>query len=310
MTDTRPSILVVGSINMDLVLQTPRVPLAGESFFGETYSYVPGGKGANQAVAAAKLGAKLTFVGRVGADAHGARLKEQLAEHGIATEFLIEDPTRPSGLAVIMLEASGENRILVYSGANMNLCAEDFAAAFHRPHDAVLLTLEIPSQVIIEVCRIAREKGIPVILDAGPAQPFDLRQTPGLEILSPNETEATALTGLECRTVDDARKAARALAETSAARMVVIKLGDRGALLHREGQTELIPAFSVEPVDTTAAGDSFTAALAVHYLQHGNPAEAVRFGNAAGGLAVTQLGAQPSLPDRDQVERFLSQHSG
>ena len=303
---SRPSILVVGSINMDLVLQTERVPLAGESFFGKDYRYVPGGKGANQAVAAARLGADVTFVGRVGDDAHGPALRAGHEREGIATELLRTDPDRPSGLAIILLEAGGENRIIVYSGANMAIAADDVARAFEAPYDAALINFEIPPDIVLEVCRLGRDKGVPVVLDAGPAQPFDLAQVKGLEILSPNETETAALTGMPCGTPAEAEAAATALAEVSEAKCVVIKMGEQGALLYTRGRAEFFPARTIEAVDTTAAGDAFTAALALHVLQHGDLRAAVPYANVAGALACTRLGAQPSLPTAAEVERVLS----
>jgi ribokinase len=306
MASRKLRILVVGSVNMDLVLQAERAPAAGETLFGEQYSTVPGGKGANQAIAAARLGAHVTFVGRVGDDANGARLREALAAEGIETELLKTDPDSQSGLAVIVVEASGENRIIVFSGANMRITEQDAALAFERDYDAVLMNLEIPGSLIVGVCRMAREREIPVMLDAGPAQPFDLARTPGLEILSPNESEAQALTGRSCATPDEAREAAAALADLSGARHVVVKLGAQGALYHTDGQADWVPPFEVNAVDTTAAGDAFTAALTLRYLQDGDIAAAVRYANAAGALACTRLGAQPSLPAADAVARFIN----
>jgi ribokinase len=305
MAGRQPRILVVGSVNMDLVLQAERAPDAGETLFGSQYSTVPGGKGANQAVACARLGAEVSFVGRVGDDANGARLRQALAAEGIETDLLRTDPDSQSGLAAIVVEENGENRIIVFSGANMRITEEDAAPAFERDHDAVLMNLEIPDPLVVAGCRMARQRQIPVVLDAGPAQTFDLARTPGIEILSPNESEAQALTGRSCATPDEARETAAALAELSGARHVVLKLGAQGALCHTDGQAEHIPPFGVDAVDTTAAGDAFTAALTLRYLQDGDIAAAVRYANAAGALACTRLGAQPSLPTAEQVQQFL-----
>lgn len=305
MIDKKVSILVVGSINMDLVLKTSRIPYAGESFFGDSYCHIPGGKGANHAVAAARLGAKVTFAGKIGNDANGMALKASLEKQGISTELLKVDENSPSGLAVIMLEESGQNRILVYSGANMELEPEEIVRAFEKSYDAVMLTLEIPQKVVIETCRKAKEKNIPVILDAGPAQSFPLEKISGIELLTPNETEATALTGLECNTKKDAEKAASALEEKSQARWIVIKMGEQGALLYHKGESELFPAHKVEVVDTTAAGDAFTAGLMIAYTQHGDIQKAIRYANVVGALTVTKLGAQPSLPTAEEVEKFM-----
>ncbi len=305
MNKKKPSILVVGSMNMDLVLQTARVPLPGESLIGAQYRYVPGGKGANQAVAAARLGSGVVFVGKTGEDAHGAKLKEQLEAEGIATELIAPDPRTQTGLAIILLEASGENRIIVYPGANMEIREEQVQQAFERSYDAVMINLEISEEIVIEVCRLAEEKDIPVILDAGPAKPFDLTQVHGLlEILSPNETETLALTGLECRTPQEAAIAAGKLAEMSAARFIVIKMGEQGAFLYDHGETEFLPAHRVKTVDTTAAGDAFTAAMTAQYILQDDLSRAIQYANVAGALTVTKLGAQPSLPSAHEIIRF------
>lgn len=302
----KPSILVVGSVNMDLVLRTPRIPKSGESLIGEFYLYVPGGKGANQAVAAARLGASVTFVGRVGEDNHGVRLKEQFRKEGICIDFLKDDCENQTGLAVILLEETGDNRILVYPGANMAIDMNDVEGAFARDYDAVLLQLEVPRDVVVKACHLAREKNIPAILDAGPAQAFPLEQLAGLKILTPNETETCALTGIEVNTVEDAERAAKVLAEKSKAAFVVIKMGSKGAILYDNGHVEHFPAYRVRAVDTTAAGDAFTAAMAIHYVQHGDIREAIRYANAVGALTVTRMGAQPSLPISEEVELFLN----
>ena len=308
-----PSILVVGSMNMDLVMEAERIPAPGESYFGESYRYIPGGKGANQAAAAAKLGGRVTFVGRVGDDAHGSRLKANLQSQGISTDFVATDPNRPTGLAVIFVEPSGENRIMVYGGANMGMTAQDAEAALTTEpgtYDAIMMNFEIPDPVIVSVCRRASTLGIPVIIDAGPARSFDLSSLGGPEILSPNETETRALTGVDCDSLAQAAIAAKILAAESGARYVIIKMGKQGALLHDPkappGEADVhLDAFAVDPVDATAAGDAFTAALAIRYLMTGDLYEAVRYGNAAGALAVTRLGAQPSLPNREETEAFL-----
>jgi ribokinase len=300
-----PSILVVGSINMDLVLKTERMPRTGESFIGQQYHHIPGGKGANQAVAAARLGGQVTLLGRLGFDADGFRLKEYLEKQRISTDFVAMDEKSQSGLAVIILDASGQNSIIVYPGANMDIQKAEVQRVFAECHcDVVMLQLEIPRNIVIESCRLAREKRIPAILDAGPAQTFPLEEVHGLEILTPNETETLALTGIECKTLADADRAARVLAHRSGARAVVIKLGAQGALLFANRKTELFPGHRVEVVDTTAAGDAFTAAMVVKYVQTGDLAQAIRYGNLAGAVTVTRLGAQPSLPTDEEVATF------
>lgn len=300
----RPSILVVGSINMDLVLKSQHVPAGGETVFGDSYSYIPGGKGANQGVAAARLGADVTFVGRIGDDSTGVQLKENLENEGINTYFIKTDPKNSTGLAAIMLEKTGQNRIIVFSGANMKIEKQDVQRAFERHYDAAIVQFEVPEEAVIETCRIGREKGVPVVLDAGPAMQFPLQKLGGLEILSPNETEAYALTGIEIKSVDDAHRAAVVLKERSKAKIIVLKLGEHGAYLYRDGKGELLPSHKVKAIDTTAAGDAFTAAVAVKYITNRDIFEAVRFANTVGALTVTKMGAQPSLPTMDEVRGF------
>lgn len=306
MSIEREGILVVGSVNMDLVMQVPRVPKAGETLLGEHYSYVPGGKGANQAVAAARLGVPVRFVGRVGSDPHGRSLRENLEGEGIDTGLLQEDPDQQTGFAAITVEADGQNRISVFPGANMTLGSEDVQRAFERSYAAVTINLEIPEQIVFEVCRQAQRRGIPIVLDAGPIRKVDFHALSGLEIISPNESEAQAITGVSCTSLESAGQAARRLVEITPSRYAVLKLGERGALLYEPATERLehFPGVPVKPLDTTAAGDAFTAAMAVRYLQNGDIAAAIRFANAAAALSVTRLGAQPSMPTLREVASF------
>jgi len=299
-----PAVLVVGSINMDLVLRTQRIPRVGETFYGKDYQHIPGGKGANQALACARLGAQVTFAGRVGRDAHGTRLREGLLREGVKTSYLAEDPEAKTGLAVIMVEEEGQNRILAFAGANRNIQEKDLRSAFHTDYEAVLLNLEIPPPIARLTCSLGRDKGIPVFLDAGPAEEGALQGIRDLEVLSPNENETQALTGIGVTSPADAAEAAMKLAKICPSRFIVIKMGMQGALLYYEGKSEHFPAPRVKAVDSTAAGDAFTAALTVHYRTHGNIREAVGFANLAGALSVTRLGAQPSLPTAREVAEF------
>lgn len=309
MSANKPSILVVGSINMDLVLETPRIPEGGESLIGSNYQYIPGGKGDNQAVAASRLGADVTFVGKVGEDAQGQKLIEKLTEADIATDYLKVDEDSQTGLAVIMLEENAQNRIIVYPGANMEIEKSELAKAFNRDYDALLLQLEIDDEIVVKACNLAEERDIPVVLDAGPARSFPLEKIQGLEILSPNETEARALTGIKVETRTDALYAAQKLTEKSRARYIVIKMGAKGAFLYDQQSVEKLlhfPGYEVEAVDTTAGGDAFTAAMTLEYLRNGGDIkQAIKFANAAGALTVTKLGAQPSLPSAAEIEKFL-----
>jgi ribokinase len=300
-------LLVVGSVNMDLVMQLDRAPQAGETLLGQRYSYVPGGKGGNQAVAAARLGMQVTFAGKVGADAHGPVLRERLEAEGIATGGLLSDEGQQSGFAAIFVESDGQNRIAVFPGANMAIRKEDVAEAFSGTYAAVLINLEIPEEIVLEVCRLAREKSLPIVLDAGPIRELDFSLLHGLEIISPNETETQAITGIECRGIDDAVEAAQKLVRIAYSRYAVIKLGERGALLYDAEQdySKYVKGYPVEAVDSTAAGDAFTAAMTAHYLRYGDIHQAVAYANAAGALAVMKLGAQPSLPTVQEVGAFI-----
>ncbi|MCF7928324.1 MAG: ribokinase [Spirochaetales bacterium] len=308
----KPRILIVGSINMDLVLQLARMPLKGESLLGSRYSYVAGGKGANQAVAAGRAGAEVTFVGRVGSDTHGQKLQAGLEEAGIDTRYLRHDPEAPSGLAVIPVEEDGENRIIVYPGANMEIEKSDLDTPFRESFDAVMLNFEIPESIIRETCRRASEAEIPVVIDAGPPREVDMSDLPGIEILSPNKAEAAHLLGEEPEALEGEKalsQAAKKLSEKNGAPKIVIKLGSSGAFVFEAAfpdRAAVMPAFSVETIDGTAAGDAFTSAMAVRYLETGDLAEAVEFGAAAGAIAATKLGAQPSLAERSEIEAFLA----
>lgn len=304
----KKSVLVIGSINMDLVLRASRLPYVGESLIGNCYSYVPGGKGANQASAFARMGAGVTFVGCIGADEHGRALATGLQREGINIEFVREDSESQTGLAAVLIGSDAKNAILVYPGANMRLTATDPERALeNRTYDAMALQLEIPGEVVIDACRRARGAGIPIILDAGPAQEFPLEKIQGIDILTPNETEALALTGIELRSIADAERAAAKLLARSAAKAVVIKLGEAGALLQRAGCGCLhFPAREVVAIDPTAAGDAFTAAMAMRYLESGDIEAAVAYGNIAGALATTKIGAQCALPTAAEIEAFSS----
>jgi ribokinase len=301
------SLLVVGSVNMDLVMQLDRAPQGGETLLGRRYSYVPGGKGANQAVAAARLGMDVTFAGKVGADAHGPVLRESLEGEGIATPYLLSDAGEQTGFAAIFVESDGQNRIVVFPGANMAIREADVSKAFHGTYKAVMINLEIPQEIVLEVCRLARERSLPIILDAGPVRDMDFSLLHGLEIISPNETETRAITGIECRGVDDAVEAAQKLVRIAPSRFAVIKLGQRGALLYDAEQdyAKYLKGYPVEAVDSTAAGDAFTAAMTAHYLRYGDLPQAVAYANAAGALAVRRLGAQPTLPTAREVQAFI-----
>jgi ribokinase len=301
------SIAVVGSLNMDLVIRSPRIPRPGETILGKELHTVPGGKGANQAVAAARLGAQVSMIGRVGQDAFATSLLESLATDGIDHAFVLQDAETATGVALIVVDDSGENSIVVSSGANMRLSPADVEAAESViiAADLLILQLEVPLESVIRSAELAQAHGVKVVLNPAPAYPLPARLLSMVDVLVPNESEAAHLTGLPVGTETEAAKAVEALLGSGVG-TVILTLGERGALPARKGEMRVVPAFDVEPVDTTAAGDAFVAGLSVALAEGRDLYEAVRWGNAAGGLAATKLGAQTSLPTRQALERLLS----
>jgi len=299
-----PRIVVIGSINMDLVVRVERLPKPGETVRGREFQTIPGGKGANQAVAAARLGAETHMVGRVGHDEFGRHLRQSLADNGVHVEYVASDQEHPNGVAVILVQESGENSIVVAGGANAAVSLPDLKAAESviQAADAVLLQLEIPLETVAAAVQVARAAKVRAILDAGPAAdvPEELQRAP--DVISPNMLEAEALLG---HAVASALDAARELVSRGAPACVV-KAGSQGCAWASPQGEEHIPATPVKAVDTTAAGDAFTAALAVALAEGKSLPEAARWANFAGALAVTRFGAQPSMPMRWELEQFIS----
>ncbi len=309
----KPRVLVVGSINMDLIVRCRRVPKRGETAHGEGLRTAAGGKGANQAVACSRLGASTTMVGRVGDDEFGPRLRAGLEREGVNVEHVRIAPEASSGAALILLEEGGENRIVVMGGANARVSEDDVAAAkgLLRESDTVLMPLEVPLEVVRAVAVEARALGVRSVLDAGAAEQDAVEMgLPGLvDVLSPNESEAEVLTGRPVTDVESAAGAARRLREMGA-RDVVVKLGDQGSYWLGEAGEQHVPAFPIEPIDTTAAGDAFTGCLAVSLVEGAPMPHAIRRANAAGALACLCLGAQPSMPTAEAVAEFLRERGG
>jgi ribokinase len=303
-----PRVVVVGSVNMDLVVRVPQLPRPGQTLAASGMDTIPGGKGANQAVAAARLGARVTLIGRLGDDVFGPRLRAGLVAEGVGVTHVLTTPDCPSGVALIGVEPSGENAIVIVAGANWHLTPADVAEREEviASADVLVLQLEVPPETVVTAVAVARRRGVRVILDPAPAPRGPLPEALcSVDVLSPNQTEAEALTGVAVTDRAAAERAAVALRRGGAG-SVVLKLGAMGALL-REGDSAAVwvPTARVEAVDTTAAGDAFTAALAVA-LAEGRPmTDAVRLGCAAGTLAVTRFGAQPAMPTRAEVEAFL-----
>lgn len=300
-----PRIGIVGSANMDLVVRADHMPGPGENVFGSEFRTIPGGKGANQAVAAARLGAQAVFIGRVGQDAFGAMLLESLRNDGVDVSHTQSVADAPTGIAVIVIDRNGQNSIVVAPGANGRLMPSDIDAlrGTLKGLDAILMQLEIPMATVARTIQVAKELGVPVIVDAGPPRGDAPPELFGVSILSPNEAEASALLGHSIGGEKGAEAAGRELLGRGA-EAVVLKLGSKGALVVTRTDCRHLPANRVQVVDTTAAGDAFTAALAV-YRAEGLPlAEAAIRANRAGALACTKLGAQPSMPTRNEVEAF------
>ena len=301
-----PSILVVGSINMDLVIKTPRIPLPGQNVFGEEFRTIPGGKGANQAVGVARLGCASLLAGRVGRDTFGDTLLHSLRSNGVDMALVERDDGASTGIALILVDHNGENCIVIATGANGRFSKKS-AARLKKTigqADLVLLQLEIPLDPVAEVIDMACALGKRVVLDAGPPCREPRRSFFNVTVLTPNEAEAQALCGRTIKNMASTIEAARHLLDRGP-EAVVLKLGAEGSLLATPGREKHFPAHEVAVVDTTAAGDAFSAALSVAMVEGRSLDESVEFANAAGALAVTKLGAQPSLPTSDELEHFL-----
>lgn len=303
-------VVVAGSANFDMVVKAERLPKQGESMVVSNLKFFSGGKGANQAVAVRRQGAATTFLGAVGQDMIGDFLLRGMETGGVSTQWVKRSAEHSTGCAWISLYPNGNNSIVVDPGANHALEPADIerTAAAIAKADALLTVLEIPIKVVEAALRVARNAGKLTVLDAGPPRGCPPEVLKLADIVSPNETELEALTGERIHGRASAGSAAKNLIERGA-KTVVLKLGSDGAMLLRKGEKtpRHFPAYPVKAVDPTAAGDAFTATLAVE-LARGVPIEdAIPFANAAGALAVTKLGAQPSLPTRQEVEAFLAE---
>ena len=299
----RPKIVVVGSANTDMVIQVDRIPAPGETVIGQEFVMAAGGKGANQAVAAARLGAEVTFVTCLGCDTFGDQAIAGYQQEGIDTTWIVRDPQTPSGVALIFVDRAGENSIAVASGANARLtprdverAAKDIAAA-----DVLLVQLEVPLAAVSRAIELASAASVPVILNPAPAQEIPPSLLAQVSIATPNEHEIKVVVGACDRT----RAIARML--EAGTRTVLVTLGPHGVLWAEHGCQDRVPAFPVQAVDTTAAGDAFNGALAYALAKRLAMAEAIHYASAAAAIAVTRMGAQPSLPVRAEVEDFLRQ---
>ncbi|MEW6061947.1 MAG: ribokinase [Bacteroidota bacterium] len=302
----KPLITVIGSSNVDLIVKLPRFPKPGETVLGGQFYKAQGGKGANQAVAAARAGANVCFISRVGNDDFGKSTLLSYSKDGITIDHVSVDNTIPTGVAVIYVDAHGENTIGLAEGANATLTPEQVrrAASVISLSKLLLLQLEIPFETVKESILLARKANVPVILNPAPAQPIDSEILKNVSILTPNEIEAEFLTGISL-TTDDAIKHAAQQLRSRGVHTVIITLGSRGVYVSTERENLFVPSFQVEAADTTAAGDVFNGTLAVAIAEGKKLIDAIRFANAAAALSVTKLGAQTSAPRREEIDEFL-----
>ena len=286
---------VVGSINMDLILNMKKVPEIGENVLGTNYGYANGGKGANQASALAQLGAKVKMIGKVADDANGNKLLESLKSKGIDISGVATDGSQ-TGLAAIILDGDGRNRIIVYEGANAEIDPQQTVKSIEGKTNLLLVQFETAEDVVVNAVNHAIKNNITTVIDCGPAKSFCLEKMQGATILSPNESETKALTGIYPDSNDNILAAAKVLKERSKAKYIVLKLGERGCALYDGEVLKIFSSYKTNVVDTTAAGDCFTAALALEYINSGDIEKACDFSNKAGAFAVSRMGAENSMP--------------
>jgi ribokinase len=303
----RPKITVVGSSNTDLVAKVPKLPAPGETVMGSEFIIAPGGKGANQAVAVARIGGDVTFVAKLGMDDYGEQALKNFKKDGINTSFVFREPDVSSGVALIFVDKTGENMLVPIPGANGRLSPDDIdkARSAIENADILVVQLEVPLEAVERAVAIAHKSGVPVVLNPAPGRKLDTSLIEKVSYLTPNETEAEILTDIKVTDDTTAQKAGKKLLDIGS-KTVIITMGKRGAMLITQDGSELVPAFVVESVDATAAGDAFNGGLAYAIASGKDLREAIKFGNAVGALTVTKMGAQPSMPTRDELNKFLN----
>ena len=310
MGQNEPKIVVVGSSNMDLVVKSPRIPAKGETVLGGDFIMTPGGKGANQAVAAAKLGAEVYFVAKLGDDIFGRQSLSNFQKVAVHTEYVVQTKEAPSGVALITVDDAGDNVIVVAPGANLKLSPADVRKA--QPaiasSGAVAAQLEVPLETVEFAARLANDAGVPFILDPAPAQKLSDELLGLVDVLTPNETEAEILTGIKVTDENSALAAAKDLLQRGV-KAVILTMGAKGYLLATNDGAQFVPSVKVDAVDATAAGDAFTGSLGVGIAQGKTLRDAALFANHVAALSVTKMGAQSSMPDAGQVENFIRQKS-
>ncbi len=305
-------ITIVGSFNMDLVIEVPRFPAPGEAILGSNFRRACGGKGANQALAIARMGLPVAMIGAVGQDAFGDEMLANLTSSGVDTRGVTRRSDLPSGTAMIVLDASGQNQIVVANGANDTLNAADVElhAKVIRASRCLVVQLETPLPGVTAAIRIATQAGVPVLLNPAPFAPVPDDLLRHCAFIVPNEGEAAKLTGVEVRNVASAAAAARRLRECAPQADVLVTLGANGVWIDAKNFAGHVPGFSVTAVDTVGAGDTFIGAFVARVAESADVREAVRFGCAAAAIAVTRRGAQTSIPTRVEVEQFLARAGG
>jgi ribokinase len=299
-------LIVLGSVNADHVLQVPSFPRPGETLHGSGYRVIPGGKGANQAVAAARLGADVAFIACVGDDAFGMNIRQDFAKDGINIDAVMIEQNKPTGIAMIQVAASGENSICISAEANACLTTDKLQPHQHLIANAnmLLMQLETPLEAIICAAEVANQAETQVVLNPAPAQPLPDHLLQLIDIITPNETEAEQLTGIKVDDMPSAQCAADVL-HNKGIKLVMITLGSQGVWISKNGQGRQVKGFSVKAVDTTAAGDTFNGALLTRLLEGADLSDAVRFAHAAAAITVMGIGAQTSIPYRNKVDKFL-----
>jgi ribokinase len=302
----RKSIIVVGSSNTDMIIKLERIPRPGETILGGDFVTAAGGKGANQAVGAARAGGQVTFIARVGRDMLGNQAVAGFIKHGIHVDYVFRDPSAPSGVALIFVAKDGENSIAVAGGANGRLSPADVkkAAKIFAGASVLVMQLETPLETLQAAAELATKAGVRVILNPAPARPLPDTLLRHVSVLTPNETEVELLTGIPVTNNTAAAKAAAKL-RARGVETVILTLGARGAFIADADGNRRVPGFKVKAVDTTAAGDIFNGALAVALAENKPLGDAVRFANAAAAISVTRLGAQPSAPSRKEIAKLL-----
>src|SRR4028119_480817 len=303
----KSSIVVVGSSNTDMVIKASHLPAPGETILGGTFFMTQGGKGANQAVAAARLSGQVTFIAKIGADVFGNQSLELYNNEGIDTRYISIDEKSPSGVALINVDDNGENCIAVAPGANGTLCVDDISKAKISLENAsiILMQLEIPLETVRYVAELAEANNIKLVLNPAPACPLPDDLLRRISVITPNKKEAEMLTGIKIADINSAKDAAEMIAGKGI-ETVIITMGSEGALIFEKNTFEVVAATKVKAVDTTAAGDVFNGALVVAMSEGKDIIQAVQFANAAAAISVTRLGAQASAPHRNEVEPLVN----